>query len=132
LQQFLILIGLYSELFEDLTEPYPGCLLAAYVYELQLFDKDLNPVITTEFRLMRDEIGALIRRIEKCHPPRARIDPVALADMFSSTFEGAFVLSKAFDEPKVTVQQLQLYKTLVESLFSPNSKPSGTAAAVPG
>lgn len=129
LQQFLILIGLYSELFEDLTEPYPGCLLAAYVYELQLFDRDLNPIITAEFRLVRDEVGALIRRIAKRYPPRRRIDPVALADMFSSTFEGAFVLSKAFDEPKVTVQQLQLYKTLVESLFSPDSKSSGAAAA---
>jgi TetR/AcrR family transcriptional repressor of nem operon len=118
LQQMLLIINLYSELFEGLTEPYPGCLLAAYVYELQLFDDDLKPIITTEFRVIREELGALIRRIEKQYPPRAQFDPIALADMFSSTFEGAFVLSKAFDEPDVTVQQLQLYRTLVETLFS--------------
>lgn len=118
LQQLLLIINLYSELFEGLTEPYPGCLLAAYVYELQLFGDDLKPIVTTEFALVRKELGALIRRIEKRYPPRAKIDPVALADMFSSTFEGAFVLSKAFDEPDVTVQQLQLYRTFVETLFS--------------
>jgi len=117
LQQFLLIINLYTELFEGLTEPYPGCLLAAYVYELQLFEDDLKPVITAEFRMIRDELGGLIRRIEKQHPARIKVDPVALADMFSSTFEGAFVLSKAFDEPEVTVQQLQLYRTFIESLF---------------
>jgi TetR/AcrR family transcriptional repressor of nem operon len=118
LQQLLLIINLYTELFEGLTEPYPGCLLAAYVYEMQLFGDDLKPVITAEFRVIRKELGALIRRIKKRYPPRAEVDPRALADMFSSTFEGAFVLSKAFDEPEVTVQQLKLYRTLVESLFS--------------
>lgn len=118
LQQLLLIVNLYSELFEGLTEPYPGCLLAAYVYEMQLFDDELQPVIAAEFRLVRKELGALIRRIEQRYPPRAKVDPEALADMFSSTFEGAFVLSKAFDEPDVTVQQLQLYRTLVEALYS--------------
>jgi TetR/AcrR family transcriptional repressor of nem operon len=118
LQQLLLIINLYSELFEGLTDPYPGCLLAAYVYELQLFDDDLKPIITAEFRLMRRDLGALIRRIEQRYPARAKVDPVALADMFSSTFEGAFVLSKAFDEPDVTVQQLQLFRTLIETLYS--------------
>jgi len=118
LQQLTLIINQYSELFEGLTEPYPGCLLAAYVYELQLFEDELRPIITAEFRVIRKELGALIRRIEKKYPPRAPVDPVALADMFSSTFEGAFVLSKAFDEPEVIVQQLQLFRTLVESVFS--------------
>ena len=40
LQQFLIIIGLYEEMFAGLTEPYPGCLLASYVYELQQFDAE--------------------------------------------------------------------------------------------
>jgi len=127
LQQLLIIINLYSELFEGLTEPYPGCLLAAYVYELQLFDDDLKPLITAEFRLIRKELGALIRRIGKRYPPRAKVDPVALADMFSSTFEGAFVLSKAFDEPQLTVQQLQLYRSFIEVLFGREADPRALA-----
>jgi hypothetical protein len=42
----------------------------------------------------------------------------ALADTFMSTFEGAFILSKSLDEPDITVQQLRLYRSFVELLFS--------------
>ena len=119
LQQFLILIGLYEELFDDLIEPYPGCLLASYVYELQQFDDDIKPIINEEFLLSREELTALIERIKEKYPPRQPVDPVALADTFMSTFEGAFVLSKSLNEPKITAQQLRLYKTFIEVLFRP-------------
>jgi TetR/AcrR family transcriptional repressor of nem operon len=119
LQQFLILIGLYQELFEGLRDPYPGCLIAAYVYELQQFDDDIKPIINQEFLLSRRELTALIERISKRYPPRAEIDASALADTFMSTFEGAFILSKTLNEPAVTAQQLHLYKTFIEVLFRP-------------
>ncbi|UCG72370.1 MAG: TetR/AcrR family transcriptional regulator [Chromatiales bacterium] len=117
LQQLLIIVGLYSELFENLAEPYPGCLLAAYVYEMQLFDDEVKPIINAEFLLMREEMAALIRKTAQRYPAQSQVDPVALADMFLSTFEGAFIMSKAFDEPDIIVQQLRLFKTFVETLF---------------
>jgi len=118
LQQFLILIGLYIEEFDGLTEPYPGCLLASYVYELQQFDADVRPIITAEMLHWRTTLTALIDRIKLRYPPNSEIDSGALADMFLSTFEGAFVLSKALQESAVTAQQLKLYKTFIETLFS--------------
>src|SRR5688572_31931969 len=33
LQQVLLFIGLFEEMFASLTEPYPGCLFASYIYE---------------------------------------------------------------------------------------------------
>jgi TetR/AcrR family transcriptional repressor of nem operon len=117
LQQLLILIGLYEELFEGLTEPYPGCLLAAYVYELQQFDTDIKPIINEEFLHSRKELTALIERIAEKYPPRNKVDAAALADTFMSTFEGAFILSKSLGEPEITAQQLRLYKTFIEVLF---------------
>ena len=117
LQQLLILIGLYEEIFEGLEEPYEGCLLASYVYELQQFDDDMRPIINTEFLHWRKELTALFEQIRKRYPPRAEVDSVALADMFTSTFEGAFVLSKSLKEPSITAQQLRLYKTFIETLF---------------
>lgn len=119
LQQFLILIGLYEELFEGLTEPYPGCLLASYVHEMQQFDAETRAIINEEFILSRTELTQLIGRISEKYPPRRPIDPVALADGFMSVFEGAFILSKSLGEPDVTVQQLRHYKTYIEVLFGP-------------
>ena len=117
LQQYLLLIGLYMEQFEGLEKPYEGCLLASYIYELQQFDEDMRPVINREFLHWREELSQLIREVIKHYPPRVEVNPVALADMFSSTFEGAFILSKSLDEPDITHQQLQLYQQFVRALF---------------
>jgi len=120
LQQLLILIGLYSELFEDLAEPYPGCLMAAYVYELQQFDQETRAIVNIELELSRRELSKLIREIMAIYPPRREIDPESLADGFMSTFEGAFILSKSLNEPDITVAQLRHYRNYVDLLFRPD------------
>ena len=117
LQQFLIFIGLYEELFEGLAEPYPGCLLASYVMEMQQFDEDMRRIINVEFEMSRTELTTLINEISEKYPPHSTIDPVSLADGFMSVFEGAFILSKSLREADITVQQLRHYKNYIELLF---------------
>ena len=117
LQQLLILVGLYIEIFDGLAEPYAGCLMASYVYELQQFDDDVRPIINMEMLHWRKVLTVQIDRIKLRYPPREEVDSAALADMFLSTFEGAFVISKALGEPQVTAAQLTLYKTFLEALF---------------
>jgi TetR/AcrR family transcriptional repressor of nem operon len=119
LQQLLILAGLYEEQFDGLEKPYEGCLMAAYVYELEQFGDHIQPIISTEFLHWRRDLTALLEKIVQRYPPRAKFDIGALADMFISTFEGAFVVSKALQEPQVTAQQLRLYKVFIETLFRP-------------
>ena len=118
LQQLLIIIGLYEEMFADLTEPYPGCLLASYIYELQQFDAETRSIINEEFILSRSELSQLIREIMQKYPPRREVDPVSLADGFMSVFEGAFVLSKSLGEADLVIKQLRHYKAYIELLFS--------------
>ena len=119
LQQLLIFIGLYEEIFAGLTEPYPGCLLASYVMEMQQFDEEMRDIINVEFYLSRTELTKLIEQIIENYPPRAEVDPVSLADGFMSVFEGAFILEKSMEEAAITAQQLRHYKTYVELLFKP-------------
>ena len=120
LQQLLILVGLYEELFEHLTEPYPGCLLASYVYELQQFDEKTRSILNEEFLQSRREVMKLLRSIMKRYPARRPVDLMALADGFMSAFEGAFILSKSLNEADITARQLRLYKTTIEALFLPD------------
>jgi TetR/AcrR family transcriptional repressor of nem operon len=119
LQRLLLLVGLYEELFEGLTEPYPGCLLASYIYELQQFDDEVLQILNEEFLFSRGELTKLIEDIEHTYPPRRAVDRGALADAFMSIIEGAFILSKSLNEPELTARQLRLYRTLIEALFSP-------------
>jgi len=117
LQQLLIVIGLYEEIFEPLTEPYPGCLFAAYVMEMQQLDEEMREIITIEFSLSRRELGRLIRAAMQKYPPRVEVDPVSLADGFMSAFEGAFTLSKSLNEADITAKQLRHYKTYIGLIF---------------
>jgi TetR/AcrR family transcriptional repressor of nem operon len=119
LQQLLILISLYEETFEGLEEPYPGCLLASYVYELQQFDEETHEIINQEFLLSRKELSKLIRQIMKKYQPRIDVDAKSLADAFMTVFEGAFILSKSLNEANITAQQLRHYRNYIEVLFRP-------------
>ena len=119
LQQLLIMVGLFIEEFEGLTEPYPGCLLAAYVYEMQQFDDDVRDIINSEFLTWRKILTEQIERIKRRYPPREDVETEALADMFISTFEGAFIMSKSLLDPAITAEQLKLYKAFLAALFRP-------------
>ena len=118
LQQLMIVIRQYEEIFQVLSEPYDGCLLAAYVYELQQFDEEIRGLLRTEFELSRGELTQLLRAVARTYPPQREVDLVSLADGFMSLFEGAFILEKALGEPGITCQQLKHYRTYIELLFS--------------
>ena len=118
LQQMLILIGLFIEVFEDLTEPYPGCLFASYVYELHQFDDETRKLIADALLRWRDALVVKIDAIKAKYPPRKDVNSVALADMVTVIFEGAFVMAKALYEPQVIAQQLRELKNYFEVVFS--------------
>jgi len=118
LQQLIIMIRQYEEIFQALSEPYDGCLLAAYVYELQQFDEEIRELVNTEFELSRAELTKLLRAVVRKHPPTREVDLTSLADGFMSLFEGAFILEKALGESGITYQQLKHYRTYIELLFA--------------
>jgi TetR/AcrR family transcriptional repressor of nem operon len=118
LQQVLIFIGLFEEMFEGLSEPYPGCLYASYIYELQQFDAETVQTIRDSFlgwrALLKEKLDAVVAQ----YPPRLEIDTASLADMFTVVIEGAFITSKALDEPEVVPAQLRHFRNYIELLFS--------------
>ena len=68
LQQLLITIGLYQEYFGDLVEPYPGCLLASYVYELQQFNDEIKNTIKQNMLISRKNLEKQLNSIvEESH-----------------------------------------------------------------
>lgn len=124
LQQLLIFIGLFEEMFEGLTEPYPGCLFASYIYELQQFDSATKKMIADSFTRWRTLLKEKIDAAVKQYPPRIAVDTASLADAFTVVLEGAFITAKAVDEPKVIAKQLHHFKNYIELLFS---DPAATA-----
>ena len=121
LQRVLILTGLYQEMMAGLTEPYPGCLFASYIYEANLFDAHTLAVIDDTYRQWRAGLGEMLENAAGAYPPQRDIDYADLADMFTATIEGAFIMSKTLKEPQLVAQQIGLYRDFLELLFQPNT-----------
>jgi TetR/AcrR family transcriptional repressor of nem operon len=117
LQQLLITVGLYQEYFGALAEPYPGCLLASYVYELQLFDDEIKDTIKHNMLTSRENLARHLAHVAEVYPPRIEIDITALADQMLVIVEGAFILAKSLHDPKIVVDQLQHYRQYLELVF---------------
>lgn len=117
LEQLLVFLGLYRELFAELTEPYPGCLMASYISESGLIDDDTLEVARETMLAWRDTLAAKLREVAAVHPPRRPVDLDALADAVTVVAEGAFIVSRTLGEARVTADQFELHRTLVESLF---------------
>lgn len=119
LQQILLFIGLFQEMFEGLTEPYPGCLFASYVYELQQFGEDTQELIRRSFTKWRELLQEKFEAVARRYPPRIEVNAASLADAFTVVLEGAFITSKALNEPKLVSDQLRHFRNYVELLFRP-------------
>ncbi len=119
LQRILILIGLYKQMMEALTEPYPGCLFASYIYEADLFDAHTLAVIVDTYLVWRSNLRDMLEQAAEVYPPRIEVDFADLADMFTAVTEGAFIMSKTLKEPHLVARQLGLMRDFVELLLQP-------------
>lgn len=117
-QQLLIFVGLFEEAFENLVEPYPGCLFASFIMQGQLFDDSVKGVISEQILKWREYLGGKIRETMQQHKPKLAVDVEALADMFTTVMEGAFIMSKSLNEPGLVAQQLRHYRNYLELLFA--------------
>lgn len=118
LQQMLIYIGLFEEMFDSMTEPFPGCLFASYTYELQQFDEGTRKYIADSVRHWRADLQGWFDTIMEQYTPKLPVDSASLADGLNAVLEGAFIMSKAVGEPGIIVQQLRHYKNYIELLFA--------------
>lgn len=117
LQQILIFIRLFEDMFSELTEPYPGCLLASYLYELQQFDNETRNLLHQTFARWRTLLQEKFTLIIQKYQPKNPVSASQLADAFTVVLEGAFITGKAMNEAKLVTQQLRLYRNYIELLF---------------
>jgi len=119
LQQILIYLGLFQELFEGLAEPPDGCLLASYCYENQMFDAEVRSLCAGSMRDWRRLLGEKFSQVLALHPPRMPVEPEGLADAALTAIEGAFIVSRTVGEAAVVTDMLRHYRNYIELLFSP-------------
>ncbi len=120
-RQLVSFIRFFEDAADQMVAQQPSCLYVSYVYEKQLFDDGTNEVIADALRAYRDRIAEKIRAAIELHPPTFEVDPLALADHLTVTFEGAFVLTRALGDPGLMRSQLELVRSLIEALLAIDS-----------
>jgi TetR/AcrR family transcriptional regulator, transcriptional repressor for nem operon len=114
----LVFVELLAEEAEGLTRPGNGCLFAAFLYEQELIQPESRRVIAASMQAWRERFGAMLAEAAAARPTVPDADVRVLADALLVTLEGAFVLSRAFDDPSVVAEQLRLYRAQLESLLA--------------
>lgn len=117
LQQVLILVGLYEEMMDGLTEPFPGCLFASYCYQAGMFDDSVLSIFRRTILDWREVLGKKLEAAVELHPPRMPVDVDEVADAVTVVIEGAFILSKSLNDPKLIARQIRHYRNYLELLF---------------
>lgn len=121
LQQLLLFIGLFIEMTDQLEEPFPGCLYASYCYQSGAISKEIIGRMSEMMHFWRNRLSVKIDEVRRIHPPRIPVETHQVADHLLTTFEGAFVLSKIMDKPKLASEQLIQCRNYMELLFTPTN-----------
>jgi len=94
-----------------------SCLLGNFAQDIAGTHPRLRALCAQHF----DRWAAMLKReldaAKRAHAPKANIDTGSLADHCIAVLEGALILSKAKDNEKLIIKQLNHLKTYLRSLF---------------
>lgn len=122
LQSFLIGLKLFAELFADLPNGHPGCVVAVYCYQERLFDRKVREMNREAVLAWRHRFRRTLGEIAERYPPKRPVDLDELADMVSTIVEGGIVMSKALGRPDSLPNQILLFRSYIELLFLPEAQ----------
>jgi AcrR family transcriptional regulator len=117
LHAFLAFLKMFADLMGDLPNGHPGCLVASYVYQDQLFSRDVRDMTTEGHRIWRERFRERLDIIAARYPPKLDIDLDDMADMLSAVADGGIILSKSLHDPKLLPRQILLYRNFIKLVF---------------
>jgi TetR/AcrR family transcriptional repressor of nem operon len=117
LQQYLIFVGLMEEMMRGFSEPLPGCLVASYVYQLEVFTPETRQAVVDGFqeweRVVTEKLQAAIDK----QAPKLPVTAMQLYDNLLALFEGGMIMAKLYSKSSTLAEQMAQHKNYVELLF---------------
>lgn len=117
LQRLLIFLNLLAEGVIGQTEVHPGCLAAAFTYEIQQFDTDIRERLTAGILEWRAMIARRLEEVVQKRQPRLPVEVESLADMFTAVLEGGIILARILDSNEPLYKQVLQYRNHLRLLF---------------
>jgi TetR/AcrR family transcriptional regulator, transcriptional repressor for nem operon len=119
LHGFLVSLKLFAELLADLPGGHPGCLVASFCYQDQLFNGDIRELTRAGVDGWRRRFRDRLELIAARYPPRIAVDIDELADMANALVDGGIIMGKVFQDPAILPKQVLLYRDLIRLIFQP-------------
>ena len=119
LHGFLVGLKLFAEMLANMTEVHPGCLVASFCYQEQLFNREIRELNADGVLVWRRRFRERFDTIAKRYPPRPDTDLDALADMAATLVEGGLILGRVLRDVSILPRQILLYRDFVRSVFLP-------------
>jgi TetR/AcrR family transcriptional repressor of nem operon len=94
-----------------------GCLLGTLVQELSRTHPRIRSACEAYFDDLADDFGKDLREAKARHAPRAHWDPRSVAGHLLAVAQGAIILAKAKQDPKVFEEGLLHFKDYLRRLF---------------
>lgn len=117
LQRLLIFLNLLAEGVIGQADVHPGCLAAAFTYEIQQFDAGIRDSITAGILEWRAMIAQRLELVMQKRQPRLPVELESLADMFTALLEGGIILARILDSNEPLYKQVLLYRNHLRLLF---------------
>jgi len=117
LHGFLVFLKMLADLMADLPSGHPGCVVASYTYQDQLFSRDVRELAVAGVRCWRARFRKRLDLIAERYPPKLEVNFDALADMLAAVVDGGIILSRTLAQPKHLPEQILLYRAFVRLVF---------------
>jgi TetR/AcrR family transcriptional regulator, transcriptional repressor for nem operon len=118
LHGFLIFLKMFADLLSDLPSGHPGCIVASYCYQDQLFSTDVRALNAAGLAEWRRRFRERLDQIAARYPPKTSVDLDDMADMLSAVADGGIILSKSMHDPTLLPKQIMLFRSFVKLVFA--------------
>jgi TetR/AcrR family transcriptional regulator, transcriptional repressor for nem operon len=116
-EQLVTFLHQFEHSVGELAAQQPGCLFVSFIYESELGNDATADIISATIRLWRTRLLEKLQSAVAVHPPAAAVDLPSLADQVFTTFEGAFILTRAMRDPSLLPAQLAHLRHYLQLLF---------------
>lgn len=117
LDSYLEMVSLLAKALGDMQKQHPGCLVAVYAYQNQLFNREIRELNKIGVGNWRATFSSKLTKIAEVYPPKKKVDIQALADALITIVEGAIVISRAMQDPAILTNQVLLYRDHISLVF---------------
>ena len=116
-EQLIWFLERFEEAAGRLTAEQPGCLFVSFIYESGIADDETTRIMTASILHWRSRLLDKLQQAATDRPHLTDIDLPSLADQAFTTFEGAFLLARALDDPACVRGQLAHLRRYFELLL---------------